>query len=79
MSTISVCPDCRTTCAKCHNSTKASHPVWVCKVCKHEYENKCCVCGGKKNRPGSRGSIGAGKVCDRCYKINTCTFCGTKI
>ena len=72
-STITVCGDCRDTCAKCHKSTDSSHPVWVCNDCKRKYNGKCYVCGGKK---GGSGSSGAGKVCNRCYKMNTCTFCG---
>ena len=47
-STISVCPNCRNTCAKCHKPTDSSHPVWVCSDCKRKYDGKCSVCGAKK-------------------------------
>ena len=44
----------------------------------HNLDNPptCCVCGGNKNGPGS---IGAGKVCRNCYKMNKCVFCGAKV
>ena len=73
MPTIDVCPKCRTTCPGCHSNTNSSHPIWVCLDCRRKYEGKCCVCGGKK---AGSGSIGAGKVCNSCFKQNTCTFCG---
>jgi len=78
MPTLSVCPKCRDTCPKCHSHANPSnsHPIWVCMDCNRKYNSKCCVCGGGKS--GS-GSVGAGKVCNDCYKMNRCTFCGTKI
>lgn len=82
MPTLNACPYCRNTCAKCHGSTSShdsAHPVWVCSDCYRKYERKCCVCGGKKSGPGSVGSTGPGKVCKKCYKTNTCTFCGVRL
>ena len=78
MSTLSVCPNCRDTCPKCHSKANPtnSHPIWVCSGCKKDIGTKCCVCEGPKS--GS-GNVGAGKVCKDCYKMNRCTFCGTKI
>ena len=75
MPTLSVCPKCRDTCPKCHSHANPSnsHSIWVCMDCNRKYSGKCCVCGGSK--PGG----GAGKVCNDCYKMNRCTFCGTKI
>ena len=77
MPTLSVCPNCRTTCPKCHKTCNTQHPVWCCSSCAKGFGSKCCVCGGPKGVGG--GSTGAGKVCDRCYKMNRCTFCGDKI
>ena len=76
MSSITVCPYCRNKCASCNTSTNSSHPVWACYDCKHKNEGKCCVCGGPKKGPGSVGAVGAGKVCNKCYKVNTCALCG---
>lgn len=78
MSAVTVCPKCRDTCAKCHSfaNPSNSHGLWACNDCKKEFKSKCCVCGGSKNGPGSSGT---GKICKKCYKINTCPFCGDKI
>ena len=76
MSTLSVCSDCRETCAKCNSHANSSHPVWSCNDCKHKFGSNCPVCGGPKGRSGNTG---AGRVCNKCFKINTCTFCGKKI
>lgn len=73
MPTLSVCGNCRNTCAKCHNRTNSSHPVWVCKDCNRQYDGKCCVCGGRRS---ASGTSGAGKVCNSCHKLNTCALCG---
>lgn len=73
MPTLSVCGNCRNRCAKCGNSTNASHPVWVCVGCNSKFNGKCCSCGGRK-----QGNVGAGKVCNSCHKTNTCTICGKK-
>ena len=74
MSTLTVCPDCRDTCPGCHSRVKptASHAIWACNDCKRKIGTKCCVCNGPK---GGSGNTGAGKVCNKCYKMNTCTFC----
>ena len=74
MPTASVCGNCRNKCASCGSSTNASHPVWVCMDCNRKYHSKCACCGQTK-----KGNVGAGKVCNSCYKINTCTKCGVKI
>ena len=79
MPTLSVCSNCRNTCAKCHNRTNASHPVWVCMDCNRQYNGKCCVCGGKKTGPGSVGATGPGKTCKKCFKSPfICILCGAK-
>ena len=69
MSTLSVCPNCRDTCPKCHSKANSANSHGI-------IGSICCVCDGPKS--GS-GNIGAGKVCKDCYKMNRCTFCGTKI
>ena len=75
-SSVTVCPNCRTTCAICHASTKGrAHPFWACNGCKHKTSSKCYVCGGSKNGSGSGGATGTGTVCDRCFKPNTCSIC----
>ena len=72
-STLTVCPNCRDTCAICRRSTKNNaHSFWVCNDCKRQNSSKCYVCGGKKS--GS-GSVGTGTICDRCFKPNTCSLC----
>lgn len=76
MPTLSVCPRCRETCPKCHTHNKSGHPVWSCLDCQRKFGSKCSACGGTKNGPGS---VGAGNVCNKCYKMNTCTFCGKKL
>ena len=76
MPTLNVCPKCRTICPKCHSSTNTSHSIWVCMDCYHKIGAKCCVCGGNKNGPGT---IGPGKVCNKCYKMNLCIFCGKRV
>ena len=73
MPTISVCQKCKTICAKCHSPTSPSHPVWVCVDCARRFNGKCCCCGGRMS-----GS-GPGRVCNKCNKSNTCTFCGKKL
>ena len=73
-STVDVCGSCRTTCPKCHSETNSSHPIWVCSDCKRQFKSKCSVCGGTK-KSGSK-AVGAGRVCNSCFKMNTCTFCG---
>ena len=60
--------------ATCGSKTNASHPIWVCMRCTNKNPGQCCACGGKK-----RGTVGAGKVCNSCFKLNTCTLCGAKI
>lgn len=76
MSTLNACGDCRDTCAKCHSpaNPSTSHGIWTCSDCKRKIGAKCPVCNGSK-----RGTVGAGKVCKKCYKMNRCTFCGDKI
>ena len=74
MSTINACGNCRDICATCGSKTNASHPIWVCMDCKRKYNSKCPCCGNPK-----RGQVGAGKVCNSCHKINTCSKCGIKI
>ena len=78
MPTLTVCPRCRDTCPKCHTNVNPAqaHGIWACFECNKRIGSKCCVCGGNKNGPGS---IGAGKVCRNCYKMNKCVFCGAKI
>ena len=78
---LSVCPRCRDICAKCHTQAKpeTSHGIWACHDCAKEIGTKCCICNGAKKGPGTLGATGAGKVCKSCYKMNKCTFCGTKI
>ncbi len=78
MPTLNVCPRCRDTCPKCHSKANPanSHPIWVCTDCYRKYNSKCPVCGGNKNGPGT---IGGGKVCKNCYKMNKCTFCGQRV
>ena len=76
MPTLNVCPNCRTTCPGCHSKTNTSHSIWVCNDCKRKYKGKCCVCNGKL---GGSGSSGAGRVCDSCYKMNRCAFCGEHV
>ena len=68
-------PNCRDTCPKYHSKADP-HPIWICSSCKKDIGTKCCVCDGPKS--GS-GSVGAGKVCNDCYKMNRCTFWGAKI
>lgn len=77
MPTLSVCQNCRDTCAKCHKSTNSSHPVWACLDCSKRFGSKCPCCG--ENKKGFTKAVGAGKVCNSCYKMNRCTFCGSKI
>ena len=74
MTNASVCGNCRNKCASCGSSRNASHPVWVCMDCNRKYNSKCACCGQTK-----KGQVGAGKVCNSCYKINTCCKCGVKI
>ena len=76
MPTLSVCPKCRNICPKCHTTCNTEHPIWVCFDCKKKKGSKCCVCGGNKNGPGN---IGAGRVCNKCHKTNTCVFCGNRL
>lgn len=75
MSTVTVCPNCRDICPSCHSRVKptAAHGIWACNDCKRKIGSKCCVCHGPK---GVGSSTGAGKVCNKCYKMNSCTFCG---
>ena len=74
MQTVPACGGCRNTCATCGSHTNASHPIWVCMDCNKKYSSKCPVCGKAR-----RGQVGAGKVCDSCFKTNTCSKCGAKI
>ena len=75
-STLDVCGPCRDTCPKCKSRVKptASHGVWACNECKRNFKSKCCVCG--KSKTSGPSSIGPGKSCNSCYKMNTCLFCG---
>ena len=80
MPSVSVCPYCRKKCAKCHiEVVKNGHSITSCTDCAREYQTKCCVCGGKKSGPGSVGATGPGTVCGKCFKVNTCIFCNTKL
>lgn len=78
MPTLNVCPRCRNICAKCHSTFNPAraHSLWVCTDCWRKKNNKCGACGGNKNGPGT---IGTGKVCDKCYKMNKCAFCGERV
>lgn len=78
MPTLNVCPKCRNICAKCHSSANpsTSHPLWVCSDCYRKKNSKCGACGGNKSGPGT---IGPGKVCKNCYKMNCCAFCGNRV
>ena len=69
-SSATVCGNCRNKCAKCHSSTNSSHPVNVCNDCNKKIGTKCPCCGQTK-----KGTIGAGKICDSCYKMNSCFKC----
>ena len=80
MPTITVCPYWRKTCAKCHKDASTSgNSIWACFDCALEHQSKCCVCGGKKSGPGTAGATGGGRLCNKCFKPNTCAFCGTRI
>ena len=45
MSTLSVYPNCRDTCPKCHSKANPanSHGIWVCSGCKKDIGTKCCA------------------------------------
>ena len=77
---VTVCPYCRKKCVKCHKAVgNKGRSTYVCIDCSHQYNSKCCVCGGKKSGPGTAGATGPGVLCEKCYKVNTCLSCGERI
>lgn len=80
MPTLTVCANCRKTCPICHTTNpKTPHGIWACSKCAKGFGSECCVCGGNKSKKGTSGASGSGQVCDKCFKGNSCVFCGGKI